>query len=57
MNYSEKARAIMRNWNKDEFIKIHHPDYMFIRETELVSLGEWTNGSPVATSPRKQKNE
>ena len=43
MSYSGKARAIMRNWNKEEFIKIHHPDYMFIRETELVSLDEWAN--------------
>ena len=48
MSYTEKARAIMRNWNKEEFIKIHHPDYMFIRETELVSLNngriKWKNG-------------
>ena len=43
MSYTEKARAIMRNWNKEEFIIINHPDYMFIRETELVSLNEWAN--------------
>tara|TARA_B100000886_G_C20259500_1_gene422256 strand:- start:403 stop:747 length:345 start_codon:yes stop_codon:yes gene_type:complete len=43
MSYTEKARAIMRNWNKEDFIKIHHPHYMFIRETEPVSLDEWAN--------------
>ena len=43
MSYSEKARAIMRNWDKEEFIKIHHPEYMFIRETELVHLDDYAN--------------
>ncbi len=43
MSYSEKARAIMRNWNKKEFIKIHHPEYMFIRETELVQLDAYAD--------------
>ena len=37
MSYTEKARAIMRIWNKEEFININHPDYMFIRETGRVS--------------------
>ena len=48
MSYIEKAWAIMRNWNKEEFIKINHPDYMLIRETEFVSLNngriKWKNG-------------
>ena len=57
MRLSEKMMDIFSNWDKEAFRAAHNPDYMFIRETELVSLGEWTNGSPVATSPRKQKNE
>jgi len=43
MSFSQKSRAVMDNWNKEEFKKIHHPDYMFIRETELVTLDEWTD--------------
>ena len=38
MSYSEKSRAIMQNWNREEFIKLHHEEYMFIRETELLTL-------------------
>ena len=48
MSYIEKAWAIMRNWNKEEFIKINRPDYMLIRETEFISLNneriKWKNG-------------
>ena len=40
MSFSEQSRKIMQNWDKEEFKKIHHPDYMFIRETELLTRDE-----------------
>ena len=43
MSFSERSRKIMQNWDKEEFKKIHHPDYMFIRETELVNLDDYAN--------------
>jgi len=43
MSFIQKSRAVMDNWNKEEFKKIHHPDYMFIRETELVTLDDWAD--------------
>ena len=43
MSFSQKSRAVMENWDKEEFKKIHHPDYMFIRETELVTLDDWAD--------------
>ena len=43
MSFSQKSRAVMDNWDKEEFKKIHHPDYMFIRETELVTLDDWAD--------------
>ena len=43
MSFIQKSRAVMDNWNKEEFKKIHHPDYMFIRETELVRLDDWAD--------------
>ena len=59
MRFIQNSRAVMDNWNKEEFKKIHHPDYMFIRETELVTSGDWAdkmkNGSSVATFSKIQK--
>jgi len=43
MSFIQKSRAVMDNWNKEEFKKIHHKDYMFIRETELVTLDDWAD--------------
>ena len=43
MSLIQKSRAVMDNWNKEEFKKNHHPDYMFIRETELVTLDDWAD--------------
>ena len=43
MSYSEKSRAIMQKWNKEEFLKLHHAEYMFIRETELVTLEDYAD--------------
>jgi hypothetical protein len=61
MSFSQKSRAVMENWDKEEFKKNHHPDYMFIRETELVTLDDWAdrmeNGSSVVTLARIQKND
>ena len=51
----------MDNWNKEEFKKNQHPDYMFIRETELVTLDDWAdkmeNGSSVVIFSKIQKTE
>ena len=43
MSFIQKSRAVMDNWNKEEFKKNHHPDYIFIRETELVKLDDWAD--------------
>jgi hypothetical protein len=31
----------MLNWNEEEFKKLHDPEFMFIRQTELITLDEW----------------
>lgn len=53
MIFKHKSRAVLENWNKEEFKK-NNPDYMFIRETELVRLDDWAekwkNGSSAASS-------
>ena len=36
MRLSEKMMDIFSNWDKEAFRAAHNPDYMFIRETELV---------------------
>ena len=41
MSFSEKIQAVMVNWNKEEFKKLHDPVFMFIRPTELVTLDAW----------------
>ncbi len=42
MIFKHKSRAVLENWNKEEFKK-NNPDYMFIRETELVRLDDWAD--------------
>ena len=37
---SEKMTDIFSNWDKEAFRAAHHPDYMFIREFEMVTLDE-----------------
>jgi len=41
MSFSEKIQAVMLNWNEEEFKKLHDPEFMFIRETELITMDGW----------------
>ena len=41
MSFSEKIQAVMLNWNEEEFKKLHDPEFMFIRETELITMDDW----------------
>ena len=34
----ERAQKIFNNWDKEAFRAVHHEDYMFIREFEMVTL-------------------
>ena len=38
MGLSEKMMDIFYNWDKDAFRAAHHPDYIFVREFEMVTL-------------------
>ena len=38
MSVQAKMRKIFDNWDKEAFRAAHHPDYMFIREFEMVTL-------------------
>lgn len=40
MSFIQKSRVVMDNWNEEELKKNNHLDYMFIRETELVTLDD-----------------
>ena len=40
MGLSEKMMDIFSNWDKEAFRAAHHPDYMFVREFEMVTLDE-----------------
>ena len=40
MSINQKYRAVFSNWDKYAFRDIHHADFMFIRETELLTLDE-----------------
>ena len=31
----------MENWNEEKFKKLHDPEFMFIRQTERITLNEW----------------
>ena len=36
-------RAVAKNWDKEAFRKLHHEDFLFIRETELLTRDEHVN--------------
>ena len=40
MSLSQKYKAVFANWDKEVFRDIHHEDFMFIRETELLTLDD-----------------
>ena len=40
MSFIQKSRVVMDNWNEEELKKNNRLDYMFIRETELVTLDD-----------------
>ena len=40
MGLSEKMMDIFSNWDKETFRAAYHPDYMFVREFEMVTLDE-----------------
>ena len=40
MSINQKYRAVFSDWDKEAFRDIHHEDFMFIRETELLTLEE-----------------
>ena len=44
MSINQKYRAVFFNWDKYAFRDIHHADFMFIRETELLTLDEQVDG-------------
>ena len=57
MSFLEKIQAVMLNWNEEEFKKLHDPEFMFIRQTELITLDEWiTNMEEYAMSGASAKN-
>ena len=41
MSCSEEIQAVLLNWNDEEFKKLHDPEFMFIRETELMTMDDW----------------
>ena len=43
MSFFEKAGDVLADWNKEEFRKLFHEDFLFIRETELVTLDDHMN--------------
>ena len=43
MSFFEKSGEIMQNWDKIEFRKLFHEDFMFIREFEMVTLEDHIN--------------
>ena len=40
MGMFEKSRQVFRNWDVEAFRDLHHEDFFFIRETELLTLDE-----------------
>ena len=38
MSVQAKMQKIFDNWDKEALRAAHHPDYMFIREFEMVTL-------------------
>ena len=43
MSLQDRMNTIFANWDKDSFRAAHHPDYMFIREFEMVTLDDHVN--------------
>ena len=41
MSFSETIQAVTLNWHDEEFKKLHDPEFMFIRETELMTMDDW----------------
>ena len=37
---ADQYREIFTNWDKEAFKEMHHEDFMFIRETELLTLDD-----------------
>ena len=40
MSISQKYLSVFANWDKEVFRSIHHEDFMFIRETQLLTLDD-----------------
>ena len=40
MSISQKYLSVFANWDKEVFRSIHNEDFMFIRETELLTLDD-----------------
>ena len=43
MSFYKKTGEVIADWNKEEFRKLFHEDFLFIRETELVTLDDHIN--------------
>ena len=40
MSVFKQYKSVFADWDKEIFKKIHHDDFLFIRETELLTLDE-----------------
>ena len=40
MSLSQKYKTVFANWDKEVFRDIHHEDFLFTRETELLTLDD-----------------
>jgi hypothetical protein len=40
MSVNRQYRNVFANWDKEVFRNIHHEDFLFIRETELLTLDD-----------------
>ena len=40
MTVSKRINEIFHNWDKEAFRAMYHPDYMFIREFEMVTVND-----------------
>ena len=40
MSVHEQFRSVFSNWDKEVFRNIHHEDFLFIRETEVLTIGD-----------------
>ena len=47
MSFFEKSGEIIQDWDKNEFRKLFHEDFMFIREFEMVTLEDHINNIDV----------